>query len=275
MYLAVTAVFRNESKYIREWVAWHRLQGVEFFLLVDNNIDEAEKEATRCALRDYLARGVVEIVDTPPLKRHFQIDSYFMAVDRMKGITKWLAIIDIDEFIQPTSVLTIPQVLRLFEPIPNIASLSLNWAVFGTSGIKLRPELCIQAFTRRTIEDDQINRHLKQIVMPHRIKKAGIHYSLPLNGFSAIDTKRRKRNGMYKLDSVYWGFLRVVHYMTRSEQCWADKEKRGFPSVQEDRLWTAKEWASRKKELKRTNSVVDMSMTVHTAAVINEMNNPK
>jgi len=34
--LAVTAIYRWEADYLREWVAFHRLVGVERFFLYDN-----------------------------------------------------------------------------------------------------------------------------------------------------------------------------------------------------------------------------------------------
>ena len=35
-YLAVCAIYRNEAPYLREWIEFHRLVGVERFFLYNN-----------------------------------------------------------------------------------------------------------------------------------------------------------------------------------------------------------------------------------------------
>ena len=35
-YLAICAIYRDEAPYLREWIEFHRLVGVEHFFLYDN-----------------------------------------------------------------------------------------------------------------------------------------------------------------------------------------------------------------------------------------------
>ena len=36
IYLAICAIFRDEAPFLDEWIAFHRLMGVEHFFLYDN-----------------------------------------------------------------------------------------------------------------------------------------------------------------------------------------------------------------------------------------------
>lgn len=44
---AVCAFFRNEARYLPEWLAYHRAVGFEHFVLYDNNSTDASKDAVR------------------------------------------------------------------------------------------------------------------------------------------------------------------------------------------------------------------------------------
>ena len=39
-YLAVCAIAKNEGPYFREWIEWHRKQGVEKFYIYDNESND-------------------------------------------------------------------------------------------------------------------------------------------------------------------------------------------------------------------------------------------
>src|SRR5512133_3338974 len=55
--LAVCAIFRDEARYLAEWVSFHRVQGVEKFYLYDNR----STDDWRSEREPELAAGVVEV----------------------------------------------------------------------------------------------------------------------------------------------------------------------------------------------------------------------
>src|SRR5690242_8629779 len=55
--LAVCAIFRDEARYLAEWVTFHRLQGVERFYLYDNLSTDDWRQEVAPELRS----GVVEV----------------------------------------------------------------------------------------------------------------------------------------------------------------------------------------------------------------------
>jgi hypothetical protein len=57
------------------------------------------------------------------------------SLKRSVGITKWLALIDVDEFILPMFEKTIPQCLD--KHFPNASGIYVNWYNFGTNNVYL------------------------------------------------------------------------------------------------------------------------------------------
>lgn len=230
MYLAIAAVFREESRYIREWVAWHRVHGAGHFFLVDNNDDPAESDRTRAALADYLAAGVVRIEPSPPTRYHFQADAYQLALWELGDRCTWLAGLDVDEYLMPTEGQSVLEVLRDAEALPDLAALYVNWAVFGTSGLSGPPECRVRSFTRRAVRGFDQHRKGKVIVRPWRTWNGGGHQALPVGGsFWCCDGSYRERVGKESVGTV-WDRLRLNHYATGSAACWAAKARRGFES---------------------------------------------
>ena len=59
MSLYVCAIFKNETPYLKEWIEFHRIVGVEKFILYQNNsVDDY-----RYVLDPYVAEGIVELID--------------------------------------------------------------------------------------------------------------------------------------------------------------------------------------------------------------------
>lgn len=106
--LAICAIAKNEGPYFKEWIEWHLNQGVEKFYIYDN--DSADN--TRQVLEPYIKRGVVEYNFFPGLQR--QLPAYDDCLERHRTDTRWIAFIDIDEFIVPLKDKSIPQFLSRF-----------------------------------------------------------------------------------------------------------------------------------------------------------------
>lgn len=60
-YLSLAAIIKNEAPYIREWVCFYYLNGVEKFYLYDNESEDNLREV----LSDFVSAGIVEIINCP------------------------------------------------------------------------------------------------------------------------------------------------------------------------------------------------------------------
>ena len=119
-YLAVCAIAKNEGPYFKEWIEWHRSQGVERFYIYDNE----STDGTREVLQPYIDSGIVEYHFFPGRKR--QLAAYDDCFERHRFDTRWIAVIDLDEFIVPVKDRAIREFLHRFE---DYAVGERNWVV--------------------------------------------------------------------------------------------------------------------------------------------------
>ena len=126
-YLSVCAIAKNEGPYFKEWIEWHRKQGVEKFYIYDNESTDCTKDV----LQPYIELGLVEYTYFPGQKR--QLAAYDDCFERHRLDTRWLAIIDLDEFIVPMKDDTISDFLRGME---KFSVVEINWLIYGSGGAK-------------------------------------------------------------------------------------------------------------------------------------------
>lgn len=158
--LAVGAIFRDEAPYLAEWVTFHRLQGVERFYLYDN----LSKDDWQDALAPDLAAGVVDV--TPWPEEPGQFSAYSDCLKRRRTEARWIAFIDVDEFLFSPTGRSLPDVLRAFD---THAAVAVNWRVFGSSGHETRPDdLVTTSYVTRAGDARPLNRRVKSIVHPRR-----------------------------------------------------------------------------------------------------------
>jgi glycosyltransferase involved in cell wall biosynthesis len=213
--VGVAMIFRDEAPYLKEWIAYHRLIGVEHFWLFNNLSKDDYKEV----LAPYIQEGLVELYDVP-IDCHtlnqwnaVQTRSYNRALNYARGRCKWLAVIDADEFILPMEVETIEEALIPYEEYPAVA---LHWLIFGTSMVeKIAPDrLMIESLTMHGQPDLEENRYVKLIVKPKEtIGFNGPHMCSFLNQ-SAVNTDFvavRTKMDMHITHTA----LRVNHYWSR------------------------------------------------------------
>jgi len=209
--LVIGSVFQNESRLLEEWIEFHRMMGVQrFFLVNDRSVDDYHS-----VLRPYCDHGIVQILEYPCPERlarrswiQYQCALIGAFCRELRGIARWLALIDIDEFIVPTAHPTVLDYLREHE---ENGAVHAEWRVFGTSGVyKLADdELLTARMTWRMAAANEGSRLGKSIVKPHRVRRPNIHRCDLLSGFDYIDSQVTQ-------DDMH-GALQINHYWTRDE----------------------------------------------------------
>lgn len=145
--LSVCAVFRNEEKFLKEWIEYHRLVGVDHFYLY--NLQSTDYYIRH--LRSYIAQGIVTLMSWPAMQHinydeqedmafalGIQIPAYehaskCLAIDE----TKWLVNLDINEFLVPGSEGTLSSLLEKYE---NESGIILQSDFFDASKIDQFPK---------------------------------------------------------------------------------------------------------------------------------------
>ena len=131
--IAVCAIFKDEAPYLLEWLAFHRMIGVDLFVLYDNGSSDGGSDLIRASS---FARNVT-LIDWPD--RPGQLSAYnHFRVNHAPRFT-WVAFIDIDEFIMPLAGSSIRDILMRPAYAP-YAQILLQWLVFGPSGHDRRPD---------------------------------------------------------------------------------------------------------------------------------------
>jgi len=221
--LCVCSIFKNEAPYMREWIEYYKLLGVEHFRLYNNDSTDNYKQV----LAPYIESGDVTLVDWPtdlsnPKRKagwvwFTQRPALADAISYFAGISKWLAIIDLDEFIVPLHQNDLPSFLEEYE---SEAGVLINWQNFGTSGIQDIPpgKLMIEVLTKRAKEKSSYNYPVKSIVRPERIDIKGKcwcpHTWDYISGYGWILPNHEK----WRFGQIDLSKARINHYVHRSER---------------------------------------------------------
>lgn len=225
--LAVGAIFRNEARFLSEWIEYHRLVGVEHFYLYNNLSEDGYREV----LEPYLREGIVELFEWPYDSTSqkewnpIQCLAYNDLIEKKGRETKWLAIIDTDEFILPMVGDKIPPLLKEHE---SRGGLAINWQLFGTSNVQKIPEQAtlIGTLTKKAPPDFEGNRFVKTIFQPKRVEtmKKPHHCKYKKPFFHVTETGRPFRKKSVT-DSISIDKIRINHYTYRDGEFF-EKEKR-------------------------------------------------
>lgn len=211
--LSIGMIFKDEAPYLKEWIEYHRLVGVEhFYLFNDGSTDEYKK-----VLAPYIKKGIVELSDaiTQPDFNGTQVDCYNRTLIATRGISKWVAMIDSDEFLVTPKGIKIIDVLNEFE---SPAGVVINWLCFGTSNVsKIPPEkLMIESLTHCAPPEHNINLS-KTIVRPERVCwYNNPHWPELVPGLFLVDGDGifySPGAHIYKMNKLW-----INHYWTRDEE---------------------------------------------------------
>lgn len=184
-YLAICAIFRDEAPFLAEWICFHRLVGVAHFYLYDNDSGDRPREA----LQPFIDRGWVTLIDWPiPFHRKAQQQAYQHCLDKVQAddLARWIAFIDLDEFLFSPTQQQLTDELKAYEGYPGVVA---NWQCYGSSGQREASDApVIERFTWRARRNWVRNRKVKSIVDPARTVRAmGVHVCAHANDALPVD----------------------------------------------------------------------------------------
>ncbi|MCD8305722.1 MAG: glycosyltransferase family 92 protein [Prevotella sp.] len=218
-YLSVCAIAKNEGAYFKEWIDWHHALGVEKFYIYDNGSDDDTREV----LNPYIKSGLVDYTFFPGLRR--QLAAYDDCMERHRFASRWIAIIDLDEFIVPVREGSIPAFLKRCEAF---AAVEINWLVYGSSGQKeKKPGGVMERFRFHAKADHPLNRMVKSIVDPRRVcSMTGCHEAARISG-RACDSHLLPVKKHFRDRPAQHDVIRINHYAVKSYEEFLGKKARG------------------------------------------------
>lgn len=218
-YLSVCAMAKNEGPYFVEWIEWHLAHGVEKFYVYDNE----STDNTRNILEPYIKRGVVEYKYWPGRKR--QLPAYDDCLANHRFDSRWIAVIDLDEFIVPLQDKSIPEFLKRFE---SFAAVEINWLIYGSSGRKFKtPGTIMERFKCHSLPNHILNRHMKSIINPRRVFcMIGSHEAARISG-NAADSHGNPIKKNFRDREPQQDIIKINHYAVKSYEEFQGKKARG------------------------------------------------
>ena len=208
--------FKNTAQFLREWIEFHHIVGFEHFYLYNNNSTDEYKKA----LAPFCAEGLVTLYEWPQTPAFPTADEHCVANHQHEA--RWIAFLDDDEFLFPTSSENVRKVLRKYEPYP---ALAVHWLMFGSSGHVQRPEgLVLENYLRRAESPSPI---IKSIVNPRRVAaSASTHHWIYRNGHVGSDENERPVPTSQCVPATV-DVLRINHYWSKSQEDGEHKVARG------------------------------------------------
>lgn len=232
--LVYVAIAKNEGLYIREWIAYHRIAGVQKFIIYDNGSTDNMKEV----LTPYIESGVVEYVYLPG--RAKQLDAYYDALRRYRKRARLMGFFDLDEF-----VVAVENGKKIEDTVWDIlkeqkkaAGVAINWYVYGSSGHEHRPSgLVIENYLYRA-EDTYENNHCVKTIANPRLVKAFIfdpHTPTYYYGYHSVTEKGHIVEGPWNdYPNNSYERIRVNHYYCKSVDEGKIKFERGLATHEQD-----------------------------------------
>ena len=231
--LSICAIFRDQAPYLAEWMEYHLLAGVQHFYLYNHkSADNATAE-----LAPYVRAGVLDLHQWD-LAGHPQKEAFLHCTHKYGHESRWLAMIDVDEFLLAGDGLTqdVKDVVRQFEAEPRDttgpdtgqqdaalpAVLYVQEMFYGHQGYDAPPSgLVIENYANHSDDISKFAYRKKYIFRP-------------AEGFIYIPCIHDIANGYFEPSLLPADVLRINHYTVKSRRHWAgDHIKRYQPCTDE------------------------------------------
>jgi Glycosyltransferase family 92 len=221
--LAICTIFQNEAPFLKEWMEFHKLQGVQHFYLYNNS----SCDDFHAVLDPYIRNGEVTLIEWPYTYADgahdewiaIQSGAYRNCLAQHGHETDWLAVIDTDEFLFCPSGIKLTRFLKGYTKFGGV---NVNWLMFGTSHVEDIPPgtLLIELLTCCLDPKDPQNLFFKSIIQPkHVVGCNRAHYFHYKKGQYAVNAKKRrvKQEGS-RTKTILLDEIRINHYWTRTER---------------------------------------------------------
>ncbi|MBQ9498287.1 MAG: glycosyltransferase family 92 protein [Selenomonadaceae bacterium] len=228
--LSVVAILKDEGPYLKEWLDYHLLAGVDHFYLYDNDSSDNQAEVAR----PYVEAGLVDYFPAPG--KNMQMLVYNDAVKRFKFFSRYMAFIDLDEFIFPRNKSEggISEVVdEILSADSEAGGLAFHFQIFGSNGHEKADYSrgVLERFTRRAPRIDEINQFRKNIADPRKIDYfQTMHFINLLAPFHLVNEDLKPLLPSGSSLPVSAKKIVVNHYHVKSTEEYTNtKMRRGWP----------------------------------------------
>jgi len=232
--IAIAVLVKNEGAFIAEWLRFHIAAGVDHFILYD----DGSTDDTLVAARDAVGADKLTIIPWAQRLQDAKLDraihnqglAFAHAIGNFRHQFRWMAFIDIDEFLFPTQANSLPEVLAQIDSADNVI---LPWHMFGRQGFAETPDLTIPNYLRKHRNPYETDvkgvLNFKCLVKPTKVTKAYVH-GFEVSGGQQIWNSRGQsfKYGQHR-DGVFNDapLLQLNHYYVKSDAQFEAKTNKG------------------------------------------------
>lgn len=219
--VAIGAIMKDEGPYLKEWLDFHILVGIKKFFLYDNGSTDNTLEI----LKPYIEQGIVEYHFFPGSK--MQLPAYHDIIKNHTNDTRYLALIDLDEFLVPVNHKTVPEFLHTLPQ--NFAQLLVTWVIYGSAGHKTKPDgLLIENYKYHALHTWGI----KAIINPRLLLEYTCLHQNAVAGWTIDNNGKKLGRAHQTKNPPAYNNLRLNHYFTKSYEEYMAKYRRGTATGQ-------------------------------------------
>ena len=221
--ISVVCIAKYEAPYIKEWIDYHLMIGVDRIYVYDNESPDGMKEV----LQPYIDSGKVVYTFFPGKARH--LDAFNDAISRYKMRTKYMAFIDVDEFlcVENSEDKLADLIDQIMKKNWRSGGVAVNWRVYGSSGHKSMPGgYVIENYLYRGDAKAKGNDCIKTIAIPRYVREyKHTHSPVYITGFNNVNEDGEVLVG-WSNPNKETKKLRLNHYFTKSLEEWIERRSR-------------------------------------------------
>lgn len=226
MSLALCCIVRNESAYLKEFIAFHVLQGITFFLIYENESTDRTLEVLQDLQKKYLPLRVV--INIQKIEGDVkQLAAYNRGIKLLQSIPKELSppefcfFGDCDEYLFSPGGANLCDILKNYDSSSQIC---VHWFLYGSKESPSESGLTIERFQHRA---SRPNQHCKSIVrVADCISASRNPHHFVVRGTSVDENGNVLEEDFIGLQQGGTAdCLRINHYHVRSEEEYRVKMK--------------------------------------------------
>lgn len=221
--ILICSIGKKENLYIREYVDYYYLLGVDKIIIFDNN--DINDERFDYILEDYIKKKYIDIIDIRGFSS-MQIPIYNYCYQQNKNNYDWIGFLDIDEYIYILNNVSFKNYIfnKVFEKCQTIY---FNWIIYTDNDkIKYENITLNKRFTKSKIKDNNgksfVRGGYENLLIPTTmIPGINIYYFCNSNG------ERIYPNNFYNNDYQNNLTAFIKHYSTKTAEEFCYKIKKG------------------------------------------------
>lgn len=238
----ICCIGKNENRYVREYVEWHKHIGVSHIRLYDNNDPDGERFED--VIGDYINEGYVDLVDVRG-KKVVQLKCYTDCYRELKNDYDWVLFIDCgDEYLTFNNSIPNIQAYLSMPQFRNYDMIHVNLMTVGDNEkVDYEDKPLMERFPEPIPFDRNVAYNFPEDMHVSSIVRGGLDdIKWEGQGFTHTPSPNNLRccnNVGFYVESespfapVDFQFAAFKHYTTKTAREYCDKMRRGFP----DQLW--------------------------------------